>query len=62
MSRHGRRHRQRGKKKAFDVATTTPVSPPTPVTGPGADASSMPSVPSTDVNDDHGDRHGGGDN
>lgn len=45
MSRHGRRHRQRGKRK-FDVAAT----PVTPVTPPVADTSaSMPSAPSNDA-------------
>jgi hypothetical protein len=49
---HGRRHRQRGKKKKpFDVAPTavTPVTPP-------AGAASSVSAPSNSV-----DSHGGGD-
>ena len=49
MSRHGKRHRRRGKKQ-FDVAPT-PVTPVMPAAGSSASAPSAPSAASAPSND-----------
>jgi hypothetical protein len=50
MSRHGRRHHQRGHKK-FDVAAT-PVTPPAPTPDEMDASNAAASTPSAEGNDD----------